>query len=49
MKKPWKLVKKYYIRHDPVGLCNELISKSTEIWKVEDEVINDITEKISIS
>ena len=35
--------KKYYIRHDPVGLCNELISKSTEIWKVEDEVIDDIT------
>ena len=35
--------KKYYLRHDPLGLCNELTNKATEIWKVEDIVIDDIT------
>ena len=34
---------KYYLRNDPLGLCNELINKSTEIWKREDIVIDDIT------
>ena len=34
---------KYYLRNDPVGLCNELIQKSTEIWIKEDTVIDDIT------
>ena len=35
--------KKYYLMNDPLGLCNELTNKSTEIWKVEDIVIDDIT------
>ena len=34
---------KYYLKNDPLGLCNELINKSTEIWKREDIVIDDIT------
>ena len=32
--------KKYYLRHDPLGLCNELTNKATEIWKVEQKEIN---------
>ena len=35
--------KKYYLRNDPNGLCNELIKKATEIWIKEDTVIDDIT------
>ena len=34
---------KYYLRNDPLGLCNELTNKSIDIWLKEDNVIDDIT------
>ena len=35
--------KKYYLRNDPLGLCNELKNKATKIWMKEDSFIDDIT------
>ena len=35
--------KKYYLRNDPLGLCNELKSKATKIWMKEDIFVDDIT------
>ena len=34
---------KYYLRNDPLGLCNELTNKSIDKWIKEDVVIDDIT------
>ena len=34
---------KYYLRNDPLGLCNELTNKSIDKWIKEDDVIDDIT------
>ena len=38
-----KIGNKYYLRNDPLGLCQELTNKSTNIWIKEDIVIDDIT------
>ena len=34
---------KFYLRNDAVGLCKELYKKSYELWKKDDEVVDDIT------
>ena len=35
--------KKYYLEHNPRGFCKELIDYSTNLWKKEDVVVDDIT------
>ena len=34
---------KFYLKNDPLGLCNELTKISKEIWLVKDFVVDDIT------
>ena len=34
---------KFYLKNDALGLCNELTKLSTDIWKKEESVIDDIT------
>lgn len=38
-----RLVASYWERNDPEGACKKLVELSTEHWKREDEVIDDIT------
>ena len=34
---------KFYLRNDPVGLCQELTQKSIKLWQKREAVIDDIT------
>ena len=38
-----KIANKYYLRNDPVGICNELSEKSIKIWEKNEGVVDDIT------
>ena len=38
-----KLSNKYYLRNDPIGLCQELSQKAITLWEKNDCVIDDIT------
>ena len=42
-KEAMEIGNKYYLRNDPLGLCNELKNKATKIWMKEDSFIDDIT------
>ena len=41
--KAMKIGNKYYLRNDPLGLCQELTNLSTAEWLKEDIVVDDIT------
>ena len=38
-----KIANKFYLRNDPVGLCNELCQASIRLWEKKEIVIDDIT------
>lgn len=38
-----KFCNKFYLRNDPVGLCQELSQKSISLWEKNDCAIDDIT------
>lgn len=38
-----KLILPFYLKNDPEGACDKIIKESTEAWKREDEVVDDIT------
>ena len=38
-----KIANKYYLRNDPLGLCQDLTNISTSNWLKEDIVVDDIT------
>ena len=33
----------FYHKNDPDGACEKLVRESTNAWKLEDEVVDDIT------
>lgn len=38
-----KIIIPFYLKNDPEGACEKIIRESTEAWKREDEVVDDIT------